>query len=293
MVAPESNAAQPYNGGIEAHYVFADIADDPNMVPAAVQGNICLVERGSTVSESNTGNGTGLWAVKAANCQAKGAIAVVGFNNVPGPVGSVLAPSALPVFTISREDGLYLRDTLGFQASGISNNRIRLTGPDPSLYAGEIAGFSSRGPVAGLGQIKPDLAAPGEAIVAAVPPASLMGGLAAADSYGPSYGDAQGTSMATPHVAGAATLVKQANPSWHPDYVRTALQNTATPIPRRERHAGGLRQRQLPHPRAGRGVDRHCRRGARQGAPRRQGRRRGEALHLGQPLLRRRAYPRQ
>ena len=230
VVAPESNAAQPYNGGIEAHYVFADIADDPNMVPAAVQGNICLVERGSTVSESNTGNGTGLWAVKAANCQAKGAIAVVGFNNVPGPVGSVLAPSALPVFTISREDGLYLRDTLGFQASGISNNRIRLTGPDPSLYAGEIAGFSSRGPVAGLGQIKPDLAAPGEAIVAAVPPASLMGGLAAADSYGPSYGDAQGTSMATPHVAGAATLVKQANPSWHPDYVRTALQNTATPF---------------------------------------------------------------
>jgi subtilisin family serine protease len=228
--SPQSNGAQPYHGGIAGNYVYAGVADTPDQVPPAVAGNICLVERGSTVEESNTGNGTGLWANKAANCKAQGAIATVGFNNAAGPVGEVLAPSADLVATISREDGLYLRDTLGFDATGVSHYRIRINGPDPSLFAGEIAGFSSRGPVAGLGQIKPDVAAPGEAIVAAVPPASMMGGLAAADTYGPTYGEAQGTSMATPHVAGAATLIKQANPSWHPDYVRTALQNTATPF---------------------------------------------------------------
>ena len=228
--SPESNGAQPYNGGIAGNYVFAGVADDPTTIPAAVAGNICLVERGSTVSEPNTGQGTGLWAAKAANCQAAGAIATVGFNNAPGPVGAVLGPSTQLLVTISREDGLYLKDTLGFDANGVSRNRIRITGPNPALFEGEIAGFSSRGPVAGLGQIKPDLAAPGEAIVAAVPPASMMGGLAAADTYGPTYGEAQGTSMATPHVAGAAALIKQVNPSWHPDSVRTALQNTATPF---------------------------------------------------------------
>jgi subtilisin family serine protease len=234
--SPQSNGAQPYQGGIAGRYVYAGVADTPDQIPPAVAGNICLVERGSTVEESNTGNGTGLWANKAANCKAQGAIATVGFNNVPGPVGEVLAPSADLVATISREDGLYLRDTLGFDAGGVSSYRIRINGPDPTLFEGEIAGFSSRGPVAGLGQIKPDVAAPGEAIVAAVPPASMMGGLAAADTYGPTYGEAQGTSMATPHVAGAATLIKQANPTWHPDYVRTALQNTATPF----RNAAGV-----------------------------------------------------
>ncbi|HEV8238619.1 MAG TPA: S8 family serine peptidase [Thermoanaerobaculia bacterium] len=228
--SPQSNGAQPYRGGISGNYVFAGLADTPDQVPPSVAGNICLVERGSTAEESNTGEGTGLWANKAANCKAQGAVATVGFNNAPGPVGEVLAPSADLVATISREDGLYLKDTLGFDANGVSKYRIHITGPDSALFQGEIAGFSSRGPVAGLGQIKPDVAAPGVAIVAAVPPASMMGGLAAADTYGPNYGEAQGTSMATPHVTGAAALIKQANPTWHPDYVRTALQNTATPF---------------------------------------------------------------
>ncbi len=123
-----------------------------------------------------------------------------------------------------------MKDTLGFDANGVSGTASASPARTRRCSKGEIAGFSSRGPVAGLGQIKPDLAAPGEAIVAAVPPASMMGGLAAADTYGPTYGEAQGTSMATPHVAGAATLIKQVNPSWHPDSVRTALQNTATPF---------------------------------------------------------------
>ena len=131
------------------------------------------------------------------------------------------------MFTLTGEDGLYLRDTLGFDANGISNQAIRLNGADATLFKGGITGFSSRGPVQGWGQVKPDVAAPGANVLAAVPPGSLMGALAAAEQ-GPSYGSASGTSMATPHMAGAAALVKQANPGWHPDKVRTALINTAT-----------------------------------------------------------------
>jgi hypothetical protein len=82
--------------------------------------------------------------------------------------------------------------------------------------------------VIGLGQVKPDLTAPGTNILAAVPPASVIGAVTTAD--GLAYGAISGTSMASPHVAGAAALVKQLNPTWTPAMVRTALINAATPM---------------------------------------------------------------
>jgi subtilisin family serine protease len=59
-----------------------------------------------------------------------------------------------------------------------------------------------------------------------VPSPSLLGALSPDD--GLAYGAISGTSMASPHVAGAAALIKQANPSWTPDMIRTALINAAT-----------------------------------------------------------------
>jgi minor extracellular serine protease Vpr len=51
---------------------------------------------------------------------------------------------------------------------------------------------------------------------------------AAANPLTPNYIRIDGTSMATPHTAGAVALIKQAHPDWTPDVVRTALINTAT-----------------------------------------------------------------
>jgi hypothetical protein len=90
-------------------------------------------------------------------------------------------------------------------------------------FVGETTNFSSRGPVQGYGQVKPDVSAPGANILAAMPPASLLGVLSQGN-----YGAISGTSMACPHTAGAAALVKQAHPDWSPDTIRTALINTAT-----------------------------------------------------------------
>src|SRR5207253_914458 len=56
---------------------------------------------------------------------------------------------------------------------------------------------------------------------------SLIGGLAAT-TLEPNYYRLDGTSMASPHTAGAVTLIKQAHLGWSPDVVRTVLINTAT-----------------------------------------------------------------
>lgn len=223
-MAPDSNAGMPLEAPISAHYVFAGKADTPDQVPLTVAGNICLVIRGSTVPIAAADAGTGLFASKAANCEAKGAIATVIYNNVPGRIGPALAPTTRPVFTISQAHGQLLQ-SLGYNATGVSNFPIRLNLPNAALYDPGITGFSSRGPVQGLGQVKPDLAAPGLNVLAA---ATRTGTPILGVGSPTGYTAISGTSMATPHAVGAATLVQQAHLGWGPAEVRTAMMNTAT-----------------------------------------------------------------
>lgn len=221
--AADSNATMG-PAQLSGHYVFAGLADTPDQVPLTVAGNICLTVRGSTQDIEAADAGTGLFANKAANCEAKGATAMVMYNDAPGRPGPILAPSGIPVYTISQSGGLLLQD-LGYDAAGVSNFPIRINLPDPELFEGTIAGFSSRGPVQGFGQVKPDLSAPGVNVLAA---ATKTGAPVAALGDPDGYTNSSGTSMATPHAAGAATLVKQAHLDWTPDMVRTAMINTAT-----------------------------------------------------------------
>jgi len=84
-----------------------------------------------------------------------------------------------------------------------------------------VASFSSRGP--GVGHIlKPDIAAPGVNIVA---PGYTNGVQGEARHLG--YGQASGTSMAAPHVAGAAALLKQMYPEWSNAAIKSAMMSTA------------------------------------------------------------------
>lgn len=67
--------------------------------------------------------------------------------------------------------------------------------------------------------IKPDVSAPGVNIVSTIP---------THDPKNPhGYGSKQGTSMASPHVAGTAALLKQAKPDWTPEQIKGVLMNTA------------------------------------------------------------------
>ena len=86
-----------------------------------------------------------------------------------------------------------------------------------------MAAFSSRGPILGGGGdlLKPDLGAPGVDVLAAVAPPGNRG--RDFDLY-------SGTSMASPHVAGLAALLKQLHPTWSPMAIKSALMTSATDV---------------------------------------------------------------
>ena len=91
---------------------------------------------------------------------------------------------------------------------------------------GEVAGFSSVGPTPLSLRLKPDVAAPGVEILSSVP---AQDGL---------WSRFSGTSMAAPHVAGYAALLLERHPGWTPLQVKSALVQTAAPIPPQPTQAG-------------------------------------------------------
>ncbi|MGW1709223.1 S8 family peptidase [Streptomyces sp. NPDC002206] len=89
-----------------------------------------------------------------------------------------------------------------------------------------LAPFSSRGPRFGDDAVKPDVTAPGVGIVAARAAGTTLG-----DPVDANYVALSGTSMATPHVAGAAALLAQQHPDWDAQQLKDALISTAHTVP--------------------------------------------------------------
>jgi subtilisin family serine protease len=156
---------------------------------------------------------------KAANVQAAGGLGYVLANDVANGESLVADPFPIPGVHISYADG----ETLKSWVAATATPTARISGATSDLSPGNgdvMASFSSRGPAPDVGMytIKPDIAAPGVDVYAAY----VNDGVAGDD-----YDFLSGTSMASPHVAGASALMAGLYPSWTPGQVQSALMTTA------------------------------------------------------------------
>ena len=138
-------------------------------------------------------------------------------------------PVSLALNTLTAQHG-----TLFVVAAGNRGPLARSVGSpgaaDAALTVGavdasdQLADFSSRGPRLGDWAVKPDVTAPGVGIAAPRADGTALGPI-----VDDRYTRISGTSMATPHVAGAAAIVRQADPDLTPQQVKAALVGTAVP----------------------------------------------------------------
>jgi hypothetical protein len=229
MIANLMDGAQEVTTDINSPFVFCGLAETPADCPSSVRGKIALIARGSTYTlpalPAVGSLGTGLFSNKAASAQADGAIAALIYNNVDGELeATTVREATIPILGMSKVNGEFLKSLCDANGVSTTNATIRAA----KSFSPQMADFSSRGPVQGLGQVKPDVTAPGVDIYSA----TVRVGAAETNTgtmYDPTgYIHASGTSFSGPHVSGAALLIKQAHMDWDPDQVRTALINTAT-----------------------------------------------------------------
>ncbi|QWF15312.1 S8 family serine peptidase [Lysobacter capsici] len=163
--------------------------------------------------------GTCNFSVKIQNATAAGAVAVVIANNQPTLTTPSVPGTTIPAFLAAQTDSNALRDF----AAGNGNTATGGIGFPPSPIPNTpdvLAAFSSRGPAEGLDLIKPDVTAPGVNVLAVISGTTLTG----SENV---VGLLSGTSMASPHQAGAAALLRQAQPNWTSAEIKSALMMTA------------------------------------------------------------------
>lgn len=175
--------------------------------PAKIAGKVVVCDRGTydrvaKSAEVARGGGVGMILVNLTPSSLdadKHSVPTVHVN--PPATETIKAKvAANPAITVS----LVNKDTTGL----------------PAEAQPQIAGFSSRGPLIATDSdlLKPDVAAPGVAVLAGVSPIG---------AGGDKFGFMSGTSMASPHVAGFGALILGKNPAWSPAAVKSAMMTTA------------------------------------------------------------------
>ena len=217
---PAATAAKP-EVPADAKTFGCPLAGDVSpFVDGSMTGKIALIERGGVPAACG-------FSEKVYNAQRAGAIGTIIYNNEAngetiGAMGAGLhaADVTIPSVLVRRSNGLAI---VAHHTANPSTAQISfLYNVHSGTSVGDVmANFSSRGPTQDK-SIKPDVVAPGQDVFSAGYatgpfPAPFLG-----------FGAVSGTSMATPHVAGAAALLLQLHPWWTPAMVKSALMSTAT-----------------------------------------------------------------
>lgn len=197
---------------LAAPIVYAGTADPSNENGCSAfpngttfNGQIALIKRGACN-----------FSTKVYNADAAGALAALVYNDLGDElVKMAVGPADIPSYFLGKTSGDALVGWLSDNDTAIAriNSSVTLAPVTPDT----LASFSSTGPNGDLQILKPDLVAPGVEILSAYSPALT----------GQSYTQISGTSMAAPHVAGGAALLKQIHPSWSVSQIRSALTSTS------------------------------------------------------------------
>ncbi|MFJ7936298.1 S8 family serine peptidase [Sporosarcina sp. NPDC096371] len=189
--------------------VFAGLGKVADFAGEDVSGKIALIQRGDLAFDE-----------KIKNAKNAGAKAVIVYNHIDGQIPSYLGEvvGLIPSFRLSKADGERLKELGGgsFTFETLGNTKTE---------GDHLADFSSRGPVNGNLDIKPDVVAPGVAVFSTTP--EFINDPQEGINYDNAYVRMSGTSMATPHVAGAAALILQEHPEYTSFDVKLALMNTS------------------------------------------------------------------
>lgn len=172
--------------------------------PGTFNGEIVLCDRGVVGR-----------VAKGANIKAGGAGGYILANDEASGQSVIAAAHELPAIHVSFSDGVILKEWLASGSGHVATIADAVQTTDETL--GDVmSGFSSRGPDFSVpDMIKPDVTAPGDAIFAAF---TTEQGL---------FNIISGTSMSSPHVTGAAALLRALYPDWSTTAVRSALMLTA------------------------------------------------------------------
>ena len=245
-----SGCVQPAGGSLAGQRAFAIYSNTSTKTPLAgnviravppdattalsnasqVNGNIVLIDRG-----------TNTFSAKYDNAKAAGAIGVIIANNnragidpTNDPITQDTSTTATPVdrpdLMISFEDGNYIKSVAGFDATTGVPSTPTTVGMQPdnttvvrsNAPADTIPSYSSRGPRYADSFLKPDITAPAEVVGVAI------NGVGNVTPFrGNEVGLFNGTSSATPHIAGSMALMKQLHPTWTVEELMALAMNTS------------------------------------------------------------------
>lgn len=222
-----------YTGALVDAETFGDGKCNAPFAPGTFSGEIVLCRRGDVARVE-----------KGKNVLAGGAGGLILINVEPDADNLVQDLHMLPAIQLALSDGETL---LSWLASG-SGHQLSISGTEQIQVAdnGDLAGdFSSRGPNYPFpGTITPDIAAPGVDIFAAH---TTEWPFVDPDIAVPREFDyMSGTSMASPHVAGAMALLAALRPEWTPDEAQSAIMTTANSNTYKDDDGDGVKEPSTP-----------------------------------------------
>lgn len=212
----ESEFAKPVDqvGDLSGSLYYIGLADKDlsEEQKAGLRGKVALIDRG----------GVG-FVEKMKRAADAGAVGTVFINNVDGSVSAMGGEGQfdIPAVIIPKDVGKQIKESLAKNEDVKVRFKFDTRIEEPS-NVDTLTSFTSRGPRPLDSGIKPEVSAPGNQIISAKMGSGNEGSMK------------NGTSMAAPHVAGCAALIKQVHPDWTPNQIKSSLMTSSVTLKDKE-----------------------------------------------------------